>query len=263
MSVWIAYLLTGVLAGVLAGMLGIGGGLVVVPALLLLFAQAGFAPEYLTQMAIGSSLATIVFTSLSAVWAHQRRKAVRWQLVKNMTAGLLPGAAGGAMLATAIPGDNLKSLFAGFLLIVCWRMLFAADKHVKKPLPGSYIQAVMGLLMGTLSSILGIGGGTMSVPVLLHFSVNMRESVATASACGFPIALAGALGFIGFGWNISTLPAGSAGYVYLPAVVLISISSVAFAPVGAYLAHHLPVAILKRVFALTLLPVAARLADIF
>ncbi|MCU7960866.1 MAG: sulfite exporter TauE/SafE family protein [gamma proteobacterium symbiont of Bathyaustriella thionipta] len=244
-------------------MLGIGGGLVIVPALLFLFAQAGFSPEYLTQMAIGSSLATIVLTSLSAVWAHHRRQAVRWQLVKNMAAGLLPGAAGGALLATCIPGHSLEQLFAVFLLIVSGRMLFSTKQHSNKRLPGRFIQALMGLLIGTLSSILGVGGGTMSVPLLHHYSLTMREAVATASACGFPIALAATLGFLGFGWNLDSLPAGSAGYLYLPAVLLISISSVAFAPAGAYLAHRLPVAMLKRIFALLLLPVALRLAGFF
>jgi len=183
-------------------------------------------------------------------------------MVKNMASGLLIGALFGASLAAFIATQQLKLIFALFLLLVAWRMLLSKSGESGKGLPHKATQAAAGLFIGAISAILGVGGGTMSVPLLHHFSLNLRAAVATASACGFPIALAGTFGFMYFGWAVSDLPEGSLGYVYLPAVALISISSVTFAPLGAYMAHRLPVKLIKRLFALILLPVSLRLLGI-
>lgn len=249
----IIYLLLGAFAGVIAGLLGVGGGLVIVPVLVYLFTQQGMAPSYMVHMAVGTSLATIVFTSISSVRAHHKRGAVHWSIFWRLTPGLVIGALIGAVLADWMPAQILRRCFAVFEWLVAWQMLAGF-----KPKPGRTVFGAPGLVLsggviGVVSSIVGIGGGTMTVPLLVWSNVVMREAVATSSACGLPIAIAGATGFALTGLGVTTNVANSIGYLYLPAFTGIVVASVLFAPLGARLAHYLPSDVLKRVFAIVLI----------
>jgi len=246
-------------AGVLAGLMGIGGGLVIVPALIWVFGSLGFEGSVLVHLAVGTSLATIVVTGLSSVLAHHKRGAVRWDLVWRLTPGILLGAFLGAWIADYLTEIWLRRFFASFLLLVALRMLRASTVHARYDLPGPWGTGVVGTGIGAISAIVGIGGGTMTVPFLSACRVSMRQAVATSSACGVPIAVAGGLGFLWTGWAEPDLPLGSTGYIYWPAFVGIVLASTPSAPLGARLAHSLPVETLKRAFAILLLIVAIRL----
>jgi uncharacterized membrane protein YfcA len=255
----LGYLLLGVAAGVAAGLLGVGGGLIIVPVLIWIFRGKGFDDALVVHLAIGTSLATIVATSVSSIIAHHRRGAVRWRLVALLTPGLLLGAWLGALIAGVLPTITLQRIYACFAIIVGFRMLLKAHAEGRWELPGWPGMGLAGSLIGTVSAIVGIGGGTMTVPFLNGCRIDMRQAVATSSACGLPIALAGALGFIIFGWELDSLPAASFGYVYWPAAAGILITSILFAPLGAWLAHRVPVVGLKRIFALLLFVVGTKM----
>jgi uncharacterized membrane protein YfcA len=254
-----AYLLLGAVAGVAAGMLGVGGGLVIVPVLLGLFRAKGFDEALVAHLAVGTSLATIVATSISSIIAHQRRRAIRWPLVGYLLPGMILGAWLGSAIAGLLPTVALQRIYACFAILVGVRMLRGAQVEGRWALPGWPGMGLAGGLIGMVSAIVGIGGGTMTVPFLNGCRVHMRQAVATSSACGLPIALAGTLGFVVIGWGVEGLPDGCVGFLYGPALVGIVASSVLFAPVGAWLAHRVPVAVLKRVFALLLLLLGAKL----
>lgn len=261
MDLWeiAAYLATGVASGVLAGLFGVGGGVVVVPALLFVFARAGLAPDWIPHLAVGTSLAAIVATGATSAYAHHRRGAVRWDLVRLLAPGIVLGAWAGAAVAGVLPDLWLKRLFACFLLYVGARMLVRRHGTTHKAMPGTPGMVAVGAGIGALSALVGIGGGTMTVPFLSRVGIDLRRAVATSAACGVPIALAGTLGFVAVGWGREGLPAASTGFVYWPAVAAILAASVPAAPLGAHLAHRLPVDLLKRVFAVLLLALGARL----
>jgi uncharacterized membrane protein YfcA len=257
-EVWGIFLGLGAVAGTLAGLLGVGGGLVIVPVLALVFRHGGFDPAIIMHLAIGTSLATIVFTSISSVRAHHRRGAVLWSLVWRLAPGIVLGALLGAALADAMQSLWLSRLFGGFELLVALQMALGLRPAPHRGLPGAAGMLGAGGVIGTVSAIVGIGGGTLTVPFLSWCNVQMRNAVATSSACGLPIAVAGALGFVLTGLGTPGLPAWSTGYVYWPAFLGIVIASVAFAPLGAALAHRLPAAGLKRVFAVLLAVIGMR-----
>lgn len=246
-----AYALLGFISGVVAGLLGVGGGLIIVPLLTWAFAWQDFAAAHLVQLAVGTSLATIVFTSVSSTWAHWRRRAVRWSLTGQLTLGILIGAWLGGFIAVWLGGPLLGLVFGLFELTVAAYMLFGRPPAAHRTATGKLRNALAGSVIGALSALLGIGGGTLTVPWLVWHNVDMRQAVATSAACGLPIALIGALGFIWVGRG-EPLPPGSTGYVYWPAVAAISAASVAGAPMGAAIAHRIEKALLKRVFALFL-----------
>jgi len=256
------YLLAGALAGLLGGLLGVGGGLVIVPALVFSFHAQQFAPEVLTHMAIGTSLATIILTSISSIKAHHEHGAVRWELVKDIAPGIVLGTLTGAAFAHLLQGRTLQlaiGVFAILMGLQMWAGWKPATKNTTtKVLPGRTGLITGGGLIGTASAIFGIGGGSLTVPWLSHYGVRMQEAVATSSACGLAIALSGTAGFILTGWHAAHLPAYSLGYVYLPAFVGISVTSMLFARVGAKLAHRLPAATLKKTFALLLIIVGSQ-----
>ncbi len=252
MNEWLAYAGLGAFAGVLAGLFGVGGGLVIVPVLAWLFLHAGINPTVIMHLAIGTSLATIVFTSLSSVAAHHRHGAVQWRAFVQLVPGIVLGAWLGAMIADSLPSTNLKIIFGVFELLVAAQMGFGLKVSPHRTLPGNLGMGLAGGVIGTVSAIVGIGGGTMTVPFLQWCNVEMRKAVATSAACGLPIAVAGALGFVVSGWNEIALPTWSSGYLYWPALGGIVIASMLFAPLGARLAHTLPAAQLKRWFALFL-----------
>ncbi len=249
-SLLASYAALGIFAGVIAGLLGVGGGLIIVPILVALYTLQGFALEFSMPLAVGTSLASIVFTSLSSMSAHHRRGAVDWHIMAQLSAGILLGAWLGGVLAQWLGGVLLALLFGVFELAVAVQMGFGRPPAAHRGAPGRWRNALAGVLIGALSALLGIGGGTLTVPYLVWHNVSVRQAVGTSAACGLPIALVGACGFALVGWKVAGLPPGSSGFVYWPAVAAISVTSVASAPLGAWLAHRLDPASLKRLFAL-------------
>ena len=246
---WTAYALLGLFAGAMAGLLGVGGGLIIVPLLAALFNNQGFATQHLMQLAVGTSLATIVFTSLSSAWAHHRRRAVSWPVMRQLSMGIVIGGWLGGVLAVWLGGLLLAALFGLFELLVAAQMAFGRPPSAHRTRPGRLRNLVSGVLIGAVSTLFGIGGGTLTVPYLVWHNIDMRHAVGTSAACGIPIALVGTLGFAAVGWGREDLPAASSGYVYWPAVLAVSVTSILGAPVGAWLAHRLPRQRLKRLFA--------------
>lgn len=257
-------LLTGAAAGLLAGLLGIGGGAIIVPALIWLFALPppvglGAEPGLIPQLAVATSLASVMATGAASSWTHHRHGAVAWPLVVLLLPGLLLGAWLGAFVAAMLPGPWLQRLFGVFLLYNGTRMLLGTRVQPQAPLPGRLGMAAAGTGVGALSAMLGIGGGILVVPFLGRHSVAMHRAVATASACGVPLAIAGSIGFMLAGWSRAGLPASSIGFVHWPTALALMAASVPLATVGARLAHRLPTTTLKRVFGVMLLVVACRL----
>lgn len=256
-----AYIAVGALAGVLAGLLGVGGGVVIVPALIAVFSQAQLSGDWIPHLAVGTSLTTIIGTGAASTLAHQRRGSVRWDLFLKMAPGIVIGAWLGAAIASSIPDLWLKRLFAVFLGTVGIKMLLGGQ-HANasaRALPGGMGLTATGSGIGLVSALVGIGGGTMTVPFLSSRGIDIRHAVGTSAACGLPIAVAGAIGFAITGWGRVDLPPLSSGFIYWPAVFIILAASIPTAPLGARLAHSLSVAMLKRIFGVLLILVAARL----
>ncbi|MDT8387238.1 MAG: sulfite exporter TauE/SafE family protein [Thiogranum sp.] len=248
-SLLLVYTLLGVFAGVTAGLLGVGGGLIIVPILAGTFVAQGFSAELVMPLAIGTSLATIAFTSLSSMRAHHRRGAVDWPLMLQLSAGILAGAWLGGVLAVWLGGVWLALLFGMFELAVAAQLGFGRPPAPHRQKPVRLLNALAGLVIGAVSALLGIGGGTLTVPYLVWHNIDMRRAVGTSAACGLPIAVVGALGFVLAGWNDAALPTGSSGYVYWPAAGTVSLASVMAAPFGAALAHRIDPRRLKKTFA--------------
>lgn len=258
MFLFLMYLVVGAFAGLLAGLFGIGGGMVIVPVLIFSFIGAGVSPEVLTHMAVATSLASIVFTSISSVWTHHRNKAVIWRIVKLMSLGLVVGTAIGVFFISSVPGPVLQKLIGVFALLLAVKMLLDWQPPGEGKEPGSLGLGIAGGVIGFGSSWFGIGGGTFTVPYLSWLRVHMRNAVATSAACGLPIALVATLSNIAAGWNHPDLPQWSSGYVYWPAVLGIVIASVPCARIGARLAHSLDAKLLKKLFAVLLFVVGVR-----
>ena len=260
-EIFIAYAVLGAFAGIMAGLLGVGGGLIIVPVLVFLWQPEFSGGEQLggsqtVQLAIGTSLAVIVFTSLSSVRAHHLRKSVLWPVVWKLTPGILVGAWLGAALASVMPQNMLKITFGLFELLVAAQMSFSLRRASQAPhqeLSGTLVSGIgmglAGIVIGAVSALVGIGGGTLTVPFLNACKVRMQQAIGTSAACGLPIAVGGALSYLILGWNHEALPVASMGYVYGPALLGIAVTSVLFAPLGANLAHRLPTSTLKKVFA--------------
>ena len=249
---------TGSVAGILAGLLGIGGGILIVPVLVFIFRFQGVDNDIIMHTAIGTSLATIVVTSLSSVREHQAHAAIIWPVVKIIAPGIIIGAFVGSFIAKGLDSDSLRLIFAPFMLLVAWQMAFGRPPKPQRELPQKVGMFVAGGIIGSLSSLLGIGGGSLSVPFMSFCNVSVRKAVATSAAIGFPIAVAGAIGFIISGWNATNLPEWSLGYINLKAALSIVIASALTAPLGAKLTHIMPINLLKKVFAFLLLIVAIK-----
>lgn len=248
----IVYLLLGAFVGVVAGLLGVGGGLIIVPVLIILFQSYDFSPAVITHLAVGTSLATIMLTSISSVRAHHSHGAVQWPEFLRLTPGIVIGTLAGAGLASVISSDSLKNFFGFFELAVAVQMALELRPNASRSLPGPLGMTLAGSVIGAVSALVGIGGGTLTVPFLVWCNISMQKAVATSSACGLPIAIAGAIGFVLTGWQNPHLPSGSSGFVYWPAFFGIVLTSMLTAPLGARLAHRLPSRILKKVFAIFL-----------
>lgn len=251
-------ILLGLCTGFLAGLLGIGGGMIMVPFLTIILSGRGVAPDLSVKMAIATSMATIIFTSISSVRAHHKRGAVRWDLVKGLAPGIVLGGAIASMGVFALlKGASLALFFAAFVSFSATQMFLD-----KKPAPSRQVPGTTGLLgagsvIGFLSGLVGAGGGFVSVPFMTWCNVAIHNAVATSAALGFPIALANVIGYVISGQGLQNLPSHSFGYLWLPALGVIAICSIFTAPIGARAAHKLPVKKLKRVFASILYLLAA------
>jgi len=260
MEVWMSLLIVGAIAGFVGGLLGVGGGLVVVPALVFVFAAQKLATAVAIPLAFGTSMASVFFTSLSSVRAHHARGAVVWDMWRRLTPGILVGAAAGAALATVLPGDGLRLGLCAYLMLIAAQMLFPISPRPRPQPIGRGGMAVAGSLIGAVSGMVGFGGASLSIPLLSWSGVQFRQTIGTAGAIGLPIAFSATAGYVTFGFASDALPPFSLGYVYLPALAAIVAPSMLLAPVGASCAHRLPVPVLKRALALALLLAAARLA---
>jgi uncharacterized membrane protein YfcA len=255
----LAYLLTGTLAGLMAGLLGIGGGLVIVPALAWLFAARGFDGATLMHFAVGTSLAAIVPTALSSLLAHHRRGSVDWSAVRQLVPGIVIGGLGGAALARVISSPGLALFFGLFEIAVAFQLAFNGRPARHRGLPGRVGMGLAGGVIGLLSALLGIGGGTLTTPFLVWNGIDIHRAVGTAASCGLPVALAGAAGFAVAGLDSPFQPGLNTGFIVWPAMAAVSVTSVLMAPVGAQLAHALSQSVLQRVFALLLLLVGVKM----
>jgi len=255
---WLEFALIGAAAGYLAGFLGIGGGLVTVPALTWVFSRYPETSDRAIHFAVATSLATMLVTSLSSIIAHHRRGAIIWPEVRRLVLGLTIGAIGGAFLAGSMAPFSLTLVFAAFAFLAGLQLLFSPAISGKKPLPGNAATSLVGLIIGGISSMVGIGGGSMTGPWLMWHGIRAQRAVATAAACGYPIALAGTLSFMLLG-NKGPSPGSALGYVYLPAWLGIAVAGALAAPLGVATVHRLSPALVKRLFGVVLVLIAFRL----
>jgi uncharacterized membrane protein YfcA len=256
----LAYLGLGVTVGFLAGLLGVGGGLIIVPVLAFIYAGHQFPEAYVLHLALGTSLATIAFTSVSSFRAHHAHGAVNWRIWRQVTPGIITGTLLGSVLAAHLSTHFLKTFFVIFLYYVGTQMILDIKPKASRDLPALPGMFGAGTLIGAVSSLVGIGGGALSVPFMTWCNVKMHQAIGTSAAIGFPIALAGTVGYIANGLVVDGLPRYSLGFVYLPALAAIAVASVSTAPLGAKLAHRLPVNKLKKIFAILLYTLATRMA---
>ena len=259
MTYGLAYLATGALVGFAAGLLGIGGGVVMVPLLVLVFNAQGFPPEHVLHVAIGTALLAMVLTSISSMRAHHARGAVDWQVARAMSPGMLAGSFGAALIAGWIPTRPLAVLFTALVFYAATQILVDLKPSATRELPGPAGLFTAGAVIGGVASLVAAGGAFMTIPFLAWCRVPLRRAIGTAAANGLPIAVAGAAGYILQGWRVEDLPAWSLGYVYLPAFALVVTTSMLTAPLGAALAHRLPVKRLRTLFAVLLYLFAVRM----
>jgi uncharacterized membrane protein YfcA len=254
-----AYLLLGATVGYLGGLFGIGGGTVLVPVLLFLFDAQHFPASHAMHLALGTSMATIIFTALASLLKHNQHGAVIWNVVYRITPGILLGAAIGAAFASRVSPRVLGIIFSIFVLIAALQILLDARPKPGRQLPGTAGMSLVGTFTGWISSLVSIGGGTIVVPFLLWCNVPIRNAIGTSAAVGFPVAIGGTLGYIATGTGLGGLPGPHLGFVFLPALMWIAIASVMTAPIGAKTAHRLRVDLLRKLFAVLLLALAAKL----
>ena len=261
----IIFLIIGALAGFAAGLFGVGGGTIIVPLLFIVFTQMGYSPDNIMHLALGTSLATIIVTSISSLMAHNKKGAVMWPVFKNLAPGLAIGCFLGAGIAGQVSGLYLQLIVGVFLLWVAYKMFFGGKKQVANPatnsssaddantqLPSKPQQLAAGGVIGIASAIFGIGGGSLTVPYLTRYGVVMQKAVGTSAACGLPIAIAGALGFMFFGMQQRIDVPNTIGFVHIYAFLGISIMSFFTAKLGAKVAHILSPELLKKCFSVLL-----------
>lgn len=259
MEWYAAYLLLGATVGLLGGMFGIGGGTVLVPVLLFLFDAQHFPAEQQLHLALGTSMATIVFTSLASMRKHHQHGAVDWQVVRNITPGILIGTAIGALFSASVSPYFLGIFFALFVYFAAAQILFDLRPQASRQLPGIAGMTLVGVFTGWLSSLVSIGGGTLVIPFLIRCNVALRNAIGTSAAISFPVAVGGTLGYIATGSGIAALPAHTLGYVYLPALFWAAIASMVTAPIGAKATHRMKVGMLRKAFAVLLIVLASKL----
>ncbi|HRP22775.1 MAG TPA: sulfite exporter TauE/SafE family protein [Thauera sp.] len=256
---WLAYPLLGAAVGFFAGLLGVGGGGIMVPMLTSLFLAQGFPQAQVMHLALGTSMAAIVLTSVSSLRAHHRHGAVRWDVVRLITPGILLGTFGGTFIAARVDTVPLAIFFSLFMAYVSAQMLLNIKPKPSRELPGAVGMSAAGLGIGGFSALVAIGGGSLSVPFMSWCNVKMQNAIGTSAAIGLPIAIAGTVGYLVNGWGAPDMPPLTLGFIYLPALVVVAATSMFFAPLGAKLAHRLPVATLKKVFAGVLVLLSAKM----
>ena len=259
LSMFLMYGCVGAVVGVLAGLLGVGGGLVIVPILVFAFGLQGVSPDITMHLALGTSLASIMFTSISSFMAHHKRGAVHWTTVKRIVIGIFTGTFLGSCFASILSTEVLKIFFVIFLYFVAIQILTNKKPKASRELPGLPGMFAAGNVIGFVSSLVGIGGGTLSVPFMVWCNVVVHHAIGTSAAIGLPIAIAGTIGYVFNGWGVPNLPKYSIGYVYTPALLGIAAISVLTAPLGVKLAHSLPVDKLKKIFAVLLMVVGTKM----
>lgn len=258
-TIILTYLGVGAVAGFMAGLLGIGGGLIIVPMLIFAFTRQGIPHDYIMHLALGTSLASIVFTSISSFRSHHKRGAVHWDVFRRIVPGIILGTFIGSFIASLLSTGILKGFFVLFLFYIGIQLLINKKPKSGRELPGIPGMLGAGNIIGLASSLVGIGGGSLSVPFMLWCNLPMHHAIGTSAAIGFPIAVSGAIGYLVNGLGDSGLPSYTLGYLYMPAIAGIVCASVLTAPIGVRLAHRLPVNKLKRIFALFVLFLAARM----
>ena len=255
----IIFLALGALVGFMAGLLGIGGGGIMVPILTSIFLWQGSTQENVVHLALGTSMASIVVTSIASLRAHHAKGAVLWPVVKAMTPGVVLGAFVGTFLAAYLSTLVLAIFFAVFMAYVAVQMFVNKQPKPCRKLPGKLGMSATSTGIGIVSALVAIGGGSLTVPFLVWNNINIKTAIGTSAAVGFPIAVAGAVGYLINGWSVATTEKFTFGYVYLPAVVAISLLSYITAPFGARLAHRLPVPTLKKIFAILLVVLSLKM----
>jgi uncharacterized membrane protein YfcA len=251
------YVVLGAIVGFLAGLLGIGGGMTLVPFLTLLFTRQGFPPQHVVHMAVATSMATIMFTAISSAREHHRHGAVLWKVVAGLAPGIVAGSLFGPQIVGHMPTAWLAAFFGVFVAFSATQMLLDRKPEPTRELPGPGALFGVGGAIGLVSSMVGAGGGFLSVPFMAWCNVKIHNAVATSAALGLPIALAGTVGFVVAGWSLQGMPPYALGYIYVPALLAVVAASMLVAPVGARTAHRWPVKKLKRAFALLLYLLAA------
>jgi uncharacterized protein len=251
-TVIVTYTAVGMVAGILAGLLGVGGGLIIVPMLVYCFTLQGVSYDAMMHLALGTSMACIMFTAISSFMAHHRMGTVRWDVVRKVALGIVVGTFVGSCVASRLSTAFLSVFFVVFLYYVALQMILNRKPSASRQLPGNLGMFGVGNVIGAISSFVGIGGGSLSVPFMVWCNIPVLHAIGTSAAIGFPIAVAGTLGYVYAGLHASNLPDYCLGYVYLPALAGIVCASVLTAPLGVRLAHRLPVKKLKQVFAVLL-----------
>ena len=259
MEWWIVYLLMGLFVGWFAGLLGIGGGLILVTLMVYLFTLQAFPADRIVHMALGTSIASIVFTSISSLRAHHKHGAVRWDIVRGAVPGLIVGTLLGTVVADLLESKYLAIFFVIFVYYSAVQMFVNAKPKPSRQLPGTAGLSVTAVIVGIVSALVGVGGGVMTIPLMSMCNVPMRNAIGTSAALGLPIAIAGAVGFIATGLGKDHLPPYSIGYVYLPALIGIVIGTLITVPWGARMAHTMAVPHLKKIFAVILFILATRM----
>lgn len=246
----LSFLILGLVIGLFAGLFGIGGGGTMVPVLTLLFTKLAFPVEHIVHMALATSMAAIVPTALASLRAHHSRGAVLWPVVIKITPAILLGTFAGTFLASYLSAKALAIFFAAFMALIALQMIRNHNPKASRTLPSKAVLSGVGAGIGGVSSLVAIGGGSMTVPFLLWCNVTLPVAIGTSAAIGLPIAIAGAAGYVINGWSLEYLPPHTLGFVYWPAVIAIASASFFTAPLGARLAHSLPIPLLKKLFAL-------------
>lgn len=260
LTVWIfAYLGLGLISGLMAGLLGVGGGAIMVPVLASIFAAQGVGQEQVLHIALGTSMATIIFTALASVRAHHSYGAVLWKAVFQITPGILAGTLLGTLVASYVSSFALAVFFSAFMAYVASQLIADVKPKPSRELPGRVGMSLVGMLIGAISALVAIGGGSLTVPFLTMCNVRVQTAIGTSAAVGIPIAIGGTLGYIWNGLHASGLPPGTLGYVHLPALAALLLASSATAPIGAKWAHRLNVKTLKRVFAGVLIVLCSKM----
>lgn len=255
----IIFLVLGLVVGFMAGLLGIGGGGIMVPVLTTVFLSQGMSPDKVVHLALGSSMASIILTSIASLRAHHAKGAVIWSVVKKMSPGVVLGAFLGTFLAAYLSTQYLAIFFAVFMGYVAVQMFVNKQPTPCRRLPGILGMSAASTGIGIVSALVAIGGGSLTVPFLAWSNINIKTAIGTSAAIGFPIAVAGALGYLINGWSLTIDEQYTVGFVYVPAVAAISVLSYFTAPLGARLAHRLPVALLKKIFSILLVALSVKM----